>query len=177
MFKRINGFVEQIAERVATKVFFKELYEWYDGYEHIDWTPNIRVQLDEGACLPTRAHGTDGGADLRCREAFTVPAGDSCVIDTGVHVQLPPHTVGMIKSKSGLNVRACLATEGVIDEGYSGSIVVRLHNYGVYDYSFEAGDKVTQLVCIPVLYPDYVQVDEIEGGTRGSAGFGSTGRA
>ena len=176
MFGWISNFIEQI----ATSVFWREICSYEPECEcpcdPIPLHPEIRVQLDEGAWLPVRFHDTDAGADLRCREAFTVPAGDSCVIDTGVHVQLPPNTVGMIKSKSGLNVRSCLATEGVVDQGYKGSILVRLYNFGQYDYRFEAGDKVTQLVILPVLFPSYAQVDEIEGGARGDAGFGSSGR-
>ena len=100
----------------------------------------------------------------------------SAVIHTGVHVQLPPNTVGMLKSKSGLHVRSGITSEGVIDEGYTGEIVVRLENYGDYSYIFERGDKITQLVVMPVAYPTFVEVDEIGGGERGDDGFGSTGR-
>ena len=135
-----------------------------------------KVFLDEGAHLPERAHGTDAGADIRCRGGFMLPAGGSATIDTGVHVQLPPGTVGMLKSKSGLNVKHGIVSEGVIDEGYSGSIVVKLYNMSASPYHFSAGDKISQLVVIPVAYPQYVQVDEIAGGERGDAGFGSTGR-
>lgn len=138
--------------------------------------PKIRVALDEGAHLPTRAHGTDAGADLRCIEGFTVPAHDSIVIDTGVHVELPPLTKGEIKSKSGLNINNCILTTGLIDEGFDGTIKVHVYNLGSEPYTFEAGDKVTQLCVSPVFYPTYEQADEIKGGDRGSNGYGSTGR-
>lgn len=140
------------------------------------WFPTVRVTIDEGAKLPVRAHGTDAGADLCCMEGFTVPPHDSIEIDTGVHVQLPHGTVGMVKSKSGLNIKACINVEGVIDEGYTGSIRLRVYNHGDYPKEFKAGDKVTQLVVMPVAYPVYVEVDEIEGGERGDSGLGSTGK-
>lgn len=136
----------------------------------------IKVRLDEGAYLPDRAHDTDAGADIRIPQRLVVPAHGSATVRTGVHVQLPHGTVGMLKSKSGLNVRCGVLTEGVIDEGYDGEIVVKVYNHGDEGVLFEPGDKVTQLVVMPVLYPTYQQVDSITGGERGSDGFGSTGR-
>lgn len=136
----------------------------------------LRVRLDEGAYLPQRAHGTDGGLDLRTPVDAYVRAGGSTVIDTGVHIQLPAGTVGMIKSKSGLNVNDGIVSEGVIDEGYTGTILVKLYNHGTEAKQFSRGDKITQLVVMPVLYPRVEQTEEIQGGDRGDGGFGSTGR-
>lgn len=144
-----------------------------DGY---DKKPVIKVQLDEGAYLPERAHSTDAGADIRCREDFTVEAGKSVMIDTGVHVQLSPFTKCEIKSKSSLNVFHGIITTGLIDEGFSGKILVRVYNFGDEDYNFLRGEKVTQLCVSPVCYPDYEQVEFVEGGERGDGGYGSTGR-
>ena len=138
--------------------------------------PTIKVKLDEGAYLPERAHDTDAGADLRCREGFTVPAHGFATIDTGVHVELPPRTKCEIKSKSGLWTNHGIITTGLIDEGFSGTIRVGLANLSDHDYTFEAGDKVTQICCSSVCYPTYVESDEIHGGARGDAGYGSTGR-
>jgi ADP-glucose pyrophosphorylase len=64
--------------------------------------------------------------------------------------------------------------EGVIDQGYSGEIVVKLYNLGDHDVTLPAGSKITQLCVMPVCYPTYSQVDEIKAGERGSNGFGST---
>lgn len=136
----------------------------------------LRVRLDEGAYLPQRAHETDAGLDLRTPVDAYVRAGGSTVIDSGVHIQLPPGTVGMLKSKSGLNVKDGIVSEGVIDEGYTGSITVKLYNHGTEAKQFARGDKITQLVVLPVLYPRVEQTDEIQGGDRGDGGFGSTGR-
>lgn len=137
---------------------------------------DLRVRLDEGAYLPQRAHPTDAGLDLRTPVDAYIRAGGSTVIDTGVHIQLPPGTVGMLKSKSGLNVKDGIVSEGVIDEGYTGAIKVKLYNHGTEAKQLSRGDKVTQLVVMPVLYPRVEQTEEIQGGDRGNNGFGSTGR-
>ena len=136
----------------------------------------MRVKLDKGAYMPERAHATDAGADIRTPEDVLVRAKDSAVVRTGVHVELPPNTVGMLKSKSGLNVHNDIVSEGVIDEGYTGEIVVKLHNLGDTPLRLARGTKITQLVVMPVLYEAFEQADGITGGERGDNGFGSSGR-
>ena len=136
----------------------------------------LPVQLDEGAYMPERAHRLDAGLDLRSPIGTLIPGFGSATIDTGVHIQLPPGTVGMLKSKSGLNTKHSVTSEGVIDEGYTGKIVVKLYNHGFDRFLIKRGDKISQLVILPVLRPTPVQVDKIEGGERGNNGFGSTGR-
>lgn len=136
----------------------------------------MKVKLDQGAYLPERAHKTDAGADIRTPRAFTIHAHSDVTIHTGVHIQLPKGTVGMLKSKSGLNIKKGIVSEGVIDEGFTGEIIVKLYNLSDQLYVFNRGDKITQLVTMPVLYPDFVQVHQITGGERGDNGYGSTGR-
>lgn len=137
---------------------------------------SIKIKLDRGAFIPTRAHGTDAGADLRSPIDTVVPARGSRVIDTGVHIQLPRDCVGMLKSKSGLNVKYGITSEGVIDEGYTGPIKVKLYNHGEKDYVIERGDKITQLVVVPCRYLCFDIVDYLEDSERGGDGFGSTGK-
>lgn len=137
---------------------------------------NIRTKIRDDAFLPERAHDTDAGADIRTPEGFWLRAHDSEIVATGVHVELPAGTVGMLKSKSGLNTRYGIVSEGVIDEGFSGEIIVKLYNLSDHDYMFQRGDKITQLVVMPVHYVTYEQVDEIKAGERGTDGYGSTGR-
>ena len=147
--------------------------------------PTIKVKLDEGAYMPDRAHDTDAGADVFTPRDVTVPqslAYDDgtlgigyAIVHTGVHVELPPTTVGMLKSKSGLNVKHGIIGEGVIDEGYDGEIVVKLYNLTNKPVHLPKGSKIIQLCVMPVLYPTYRQADEISAGERGSNGFGSTG--
>lgn len=136
----------------------------------------VKVKLDPGAYMPQRAHSTDAGADLRCMYMFTVEPHSSTLIDTGVHIELPRGTAGLLVSKSGLNTKHKIQTTGLIDEGFTGSIMIRVYNDSSVPYTFNKGDKVSQLVIMPVYYPGFISVDEIDGGERGSHGYGSTGK-
>lgn len=135
----------------------------------------IKVKLDKNAYMPERAHDLDAGYDLRTPVKFEIPHGGNAVIDTGVHLQIPKGYVGFLKSKSGLNVNNGIVGEGVIDSGYTGSIVVKLYNSS-HKKKFEAGDKIIQLVILPIFTPELALVDSLEDTERGSDGFGSTGR-
>ena len=135
----------------------------------------INVMLDEGAFMPEYAHfGDDAGADIRTPIPVTVMPHSTVIIDTGVHVEIPREFVGMLKSKSGLNVNKSILSEGVIDSGYTGTIRVKLYNHGEQTVTFERGDKVTQLVILPFLAGQFEQVDALNDTERGAGGFGST---
>lgn len=136
----------------------------------------LNVMLDDGAIMPTRAHECDAGIDLYTPYEFDIAGGESEIIDTGIHVEIPQGYVGMIKSKSGLNVKHDITCEGVIDAGYTGSIVVKMYNHGNFEYHFNHGDKITQLVILPVETPDLTLVDSFTSTERGDSGFGSTGK-
>lgn len=137
----------------------------------------MRVKLDRGAYEPIRAHKTDAGLDIRAKDSQIVPAKESATFYTGVHVQIPQGFAGILVSKSGLNVKHDLTSTGLIDEGYTGEIVVKLHNHGGYDYEVKSGDKISQLVIVPVMYVNVEIVDDIDSGSeRGDNGFGSTGK-
>lgn len=124
----------------------------------------------------TRAHKTDAGADIYTPISFDVEPHSGYVVHTKTHIQLPKGTVGMIKSKSGLYTKHGIITTGVIDEGFTGEIIVRVSNLSDEPYHFNVGDKLTQLVVLPVLYPEIDITDKIFGGDRGDDGYGSTGR-
>lgn len=137
----------------------------------------MKVMLDDGAFMPTRAHPTDAGLDLRAKERVKIWPGTSVAIDTGVHIELPPGYYGKIESKSGLNVNHDIVScGGTIDEPYRGSIVVKLYNFGDKAYVFQPGDKVAQLVIQHYIAPELEIVDELSETDRGSGGFGSTGK-
>lgn len=85
-------------------------------------------------------------------------------------------TAGFLKSKSGLNVNHDIASDGVVDIEFTGSIRVKLYNHGTEDYHVRRGDKISQLVIVPVLTPSVEVVDALDETERGSNGFGSTGR-
>ena len=138
----------------------------------------MRIVLDKGAYMPKRAHNLDAGLDLMSPIDTYVPAVGSVVIDTGVHVEIPEGYVGFLKSKSGLNVKHGITSEGVVDAGYQGSIHVKLYNHSLSGgYMIEKRDKISQLVILPVLLEELEQVDHFDTETeRGTGGFGSTGR-
>ena len=135
----------------------------------------MKIKLDKDAFKPVRAHDTDAGMDLMSPHRVLLRGNDSAIIDTGVHVQLPKGCAGVLISKSGLNVNYDITSTGLIDEGYTGSIKVKLYNHGGGNYIINRGDKISQLVVVPVLYEDIEIVDEIHGLERGDSGFGSTG--
>lgn len=137
----------------------------------------MKIMLDKGAYMPLRAHSTDAGLDLRTPIDVTVPKGGSVCIDTGVHIELPKGYYGKLESKSGLNVKhGVVSLGGTIDEPYRGSIVAKLYNLGDEDYTFNAGDKVVQLVITSYIAPDLQIVDSLEETDRGANGMGSSGR-
>lgn len=153
----------------------------------------MKIMLDEGAIMPTRAHPWDAGLDLYTPVDVRIPASRcrcggydgvyegfvdiGCkTIDTGVHVEIPEGYVGFIKSKSGLNVKYGLTAEGVIDAHYTGSIRVKLYNHTNSCHYFRAGDKIAQLVILKCELPELELVDHLEETDRGDGGFGSTGR-
>lgn len=140
----------------------------------------MKIMLDEGAIMPTRAHKHDAGLDLYSREDKIIWTkdfdGNNAVFDTGVHIELPPGTYGRLESKSGLNINfdiVCLG--GTIDEGYTGSIRVKLYNLGKKPYMIRKGQKIIQLVIIPCEKPKLDLVDRLEDTERGEKGFGSSG--
>lgn len=135
----------------------------------------MRIMLDKGAKEPIRAYDTDAGLDLRAMNTAVIPPRGNAVFDTGVHVELPPGTAGLLVSKSGLNVKADITSTGLIDAGYSGSIKVKLYNHGNKCISISEGQRIIQLVVIPVIVEPVEIVERIDGGERGSNGFGSTG--
>lgn len=136
----------------------------------------IKVVLDEGATLPTRAHPTDAGLDLYAKKRTPIRSLDWEKIDTGVHIQIPEGYVGLITSKSGLMAEKGITCRGTIDSGYTGSIQAVLYNHSKINYIVEKGQKITQLVIAPIITPEPEWVDALEETDRGNGGFGSTGK-
>lgn len=129
----------------------------------------MKIKLDPGAVLPTKGHEHDAGYDLYAMNDGIVRVEGGCSFDTGVHIALNPFSCG-------LNVKHNITAEGVIDCGYRGSIVVKLLNHGDTDYRVNKGDRIAQLLVVPVLAPPLVVVDELDETERGFGGFGSTGK-
>lgn len=140
-------------------------------------------RVEERAFTLKRAHFDDAGIDFRTPEEFTLgPAGtptDQYVVDLGVRVAIPIGYYGKMESKSGLMVNhgiCCMG--GIVDSGFRGTIKVRMINHSHESYTFHKGDKVVQMVIMPVLLCELTNVDVLsdsESG-RGESGWGSTGR-
>lgn len=136
----------------------------------------MKIKLDEGAKMPTRAHRWDAGLDLYAMEGVIIPSGHRANLSTGIHVQIPAGFTGLIRSRSGLMSKIGITTDGTIDCGYTGPIKVTLLNHDWTPYHVKAGDKIAQLVIVPCGLPELELVDELEETERGDGGFGSTGR-
>ena len=136
----------------------------------------MNIMLDKNAFMPERAHDLDAGYDLRTPIDFKIYCRDFKTIDTGVHVEISKGYVGFLKSKSGLNIKDGINGEGVIDAGYTGSIKVKLYNNSFSLKRFKKGDKIIQLVILPIFTPGLQKVDKFVETERGDNGFGSTGR-
>ena len=136
----------------------------------------MKISLDPGAKKPTRAHDTDAGLDLYAKYSAFVWPFSRKAIETGTHVAIPEGHVGLLTSKSGLMRNRGLTCRGTIDSGYTGTVQAVIFNHSIIPRRFRAGDKVTQLVILPILTPTLELVDELEDTDRSTGGFGSTGR-
>ena len=139
-------------------------------------------KLDPRAQLPTRGTSGSAGLDLHALldQPITVPAGGRLSVPTGIALGLPsPETVGLVFARSGLAVKhgLCLSNGvGVIDSDYTGEIKVGLVNLSESPYELQPGERIAQLVVMPVLLPQLTEVEELQETCRGAGGFGSTGR-
>lgn len=138
----------------------------------------MKITLDAGAVMPTYAHEYDAGLDLYARkdiEPVVIPAGSFAIFDTGVHMAIPQHFCGLVKTRSSMLVKG-LKTDGLVDADYTGSIRVIIFNHGPVPYWVNPGDKIAQVVIAPCLRPPIELVDSLDPTDRGENGFGSTGR-
>lgn len=125
--------------------------------------------------LPKRAHATDAGADLMSMYPMEIYPGEQKLVDTGVAVKIPEGYGGFVFNRSSQGKRGITIPHsvGVIDSDYRGNIKVILKNIGEDPYRIERGDRIAQLVIMPVLLCEFVDCwNDTE---RGANGFGSTG--
>lgn len=139
----------------------------------------VRIKrLTDDAILPQYAHPGDAGMDLFANSEATLAPGDSCMIKTGISIELPPNTEAQVRPRSGLAYKkqiTVLNTPGTIDEGYRGEIGVILINHGRTPFVVEMGMKIAQMVIKPVFQAKIIEVNELSDTRRGEGGFGSTG--
>ena len=139
----------------------------------------VRVQkLWEGLPKLAYEHEGDSGIDLYAREDVVVNAGERKLIGTGIKIALPKGYEAQVRPKSGLALKhgiTVLNTPGTVDSCYRGEVAVILMNHGSAPYKVEKGKKVAQLVFAKVEEAELEFVQELDGTTRNSGGFGSTG--
>lgn len=136
-------------------------------------------RLSSDVEAPVYAHPGDAGADLRCREAFTLAPGERRLVGTGLAVALPPGYAAFVHPRSGLAARfgvTVVNAPGTVDAGYRGEICVCLLNTDAQrPVSFTAGDRIAQLVVQRVSRVRFVVAEELPESVRGFGGHGSTG--
>lgn len=138
-------------------------------------------KLRDGAKLPTYGSAGAAGADLYAclEEAVTIAPGETAFIPTGLSMAIPAGFAGLIYARSGLACKQGLAPAnkvGVIDSDYRGEFLVALHNHSNTVRTVAHGDRIAQLVITPVFTPCYQGTENLDDTTRGSGGFGSTGK-
>ncbi len=139
-------------------------------------------RTDPRAQLPARSTSGSAGMDLRAvlDEPLTLVPGGRTSVPTGIAIGLPSaETVGLVFARSGLAIKHGLALSngvGVIDSDYTGEIRVGLVNLSDTAYTIEPGERIAQLVIMPVCLPETIEVEYLEQTDRGAGGFGSTGR-
>ena len=147
--------------------------------EELEYRPKVIFNAHHSSLTPTRAHAADAGWDLRADQETVIPSGAIRIVRTGVRVDLPAGTHGMICSRSGLVAKHGLAVAnapGIIDSGYTGEILVALINHGRQAYRVLPGDRIAQIVFGRT---DLVEVRggaTLERDSRGDGGHGSSGR-
>ena len=135
-------------------------------------------RLDRDLPAPARAYEGDGGVDLRAASPVRLEPRERATVPTGMAVAIPEGHAGLVVPRSGLASRhgiGVVNAPGLIDSGYRGEIAVILVNHGSDPVEVERGDRIAQLVVIPVVTQEFVEVDELPSSTRGEDGFGSTG--
>ena len=130
------------------------------------------------AVLPSYAHPSDAGMDVRSVEDVTLAPGKRALVHTGLVMLLPPMYEAQVRPRSGLALKSgvtVLNTPGTIDSGYRGEVGVILINLGETEFQVRKGDKIAQMVFPPVTQPEIVETEVVDETDRGAGGFGSTG--
>lgn len=138
----------------------------------------IKVKrLSPQAILPDYSHPGDAGLNLYSLEDYTLQPNERRALATGLAIEFEPGYVGLIKDRSGLAAKHGLHTlAGVIDAGYRGEYKIVLINLGSQAYQIKRGDKIAQLLIVPVAQVEVLEAEQLSDSSRSSGGFGSTGK-
>lgn len=139
----------------------------------------VEVVLGKDAILPEYQTKRSAGLDLRCCGDVTLYPNERRLVSTGLRIAIPEGYEGQVRPRSGLALKhgiSMVNSPGTIDSDYRGDIGVILINHGADVITFNAGDRIAQLVICPVARAELIVVDSLEETERGEAGFGSTGK-
>lgn len=139
----------------------------------------LKIHAAKGATLPTRGSLYAAGLDLSAMGEGTIHPGCRWRVETGISVAISPGYFGMVCPRSGLALKhgvTVLNAPGIIDEDYRGEIAVILYNAGTEPWHYHHGDRIAQLLLVPVNIKPYEVIDSLNETTRGAGGFGSSGR-
>lgn len=135
--------------------------------------------LIQASILPSYAHAGDAGADLHSAESIVLAPGTRALVGTGVSIALPDGFAAFVVPRSGLAVKhgiTIVNAPGTVDAGYRGEIKVALLNTDPNEnFTIAVGDRIAQLIVMPVVRATFIAVDKLPGSQRGERGFGSTG--
>ena len=139
---------------------------------------NIEIVAQNQLCIPTQATAGSAGHDLRANKSVVIYPGHWHMVPCGFSLAIPPGHVGMVCSRSGI-AKSCgvivLNAPGIIDSDYRGEVGVILMNMGKREFLITPGDRIAQLLIVPISNATMTQVDQLDSTERGSGGFGSTG--
>lgn len=141
---------------------------------------DLPVVLDDPRQKPARATEWSAGLDLHAAEDIVLPVGGRRLVPTGVKASIPEGHVGLLASRSGWGLKygITLANSlGVIDADFRGEIGAVLINHGDKSIAVSRGDRIAQLLVLPVALPQVRVVEDLDDTARGAGGFGSTGTA
>ena len=143
-------------------------------------TSEVKIKkLCEDAVIPVYGSPSSAGADLYSVEATIINPGETVIVHTGISLEIPEGTAGLIYARSGLALKRGLAPAnkvGVIDADYRGEIMVALYNQSEITQTVEKGERIAQLIITPFIKAEFTEASELSDTERGNGGFGSTGR-
>ncbi len=147
-----------------------------DGEKDMSEFRQIEVKkLETNATLPTRAHHEDAGLDLYASEDLLIGPGHGVMASTGIAMAIEKGYVGMIADRSSLAKKGLKVAGGIIDAGYRGEIKIIIRNLTNEEIKLSKGERIAQLLLIPIATPSVLEVKDLDQTVRGSGGFGSTG--
>ncbi|XP_009992756.1 PREDICTED: deoxyuridine 5'-triphosphate nucleotidohydrolase, mitochondrial [Chaetura pelagica] len=134
-------------------------------------------KLSQNAFAPSRGSARAAGYDLYSAYDCTIPPMEKAVVKTDIQIALPAGCYGRVAPRSGLAAKHFIDVgAGVIDEDYRGNVGVVLFNFGKETFQVKKGDRIAQLICERICYPELEEVQVLDDTERGEGGFGSTGK-